>query len=103
MCGLVRLERNRSHLGGIFLQGFVDTVGVIIGYVFPNPTAQMSLVDDDQVIKKLPSAGSHPPFRNSILPRTRRAYAFRLHCAGCQEIGQFQPIFGVTIQNEVAV
>ena len=55
------------------------------------------------MIEELVSAAFDPSFGDSILPRTCRAYAFRLHCAGSQKIGYFLAKLAITIQNRVAV
>ena len=81
----------------------MDPIRVIIGDVITDQTAQMNLVKDDYVIEKLISTASNPTFRNSILPRTRKACACGFHSAGCEEIGYLFTKLGITIQNYVAV
>ena len=60
---------------------------MIISDVIPDQTTQMSLVYDNQVIEKLSTTASNPAFRDSVLPRARRANACGLDAAGCQQIG----------------
>jgi hypothetical protein len=100
---LVRLARNRPLRRCVFLKRVADSVRVIIGNVIPDHTAQMNVIEDDQVIEKLPAATSDPAFRHSILPGACRAYASWFHAAGCQQIGHFLPKLAVAIQNHVVV
>ena len=86
----------------VLLKRVVDSIRVIIGNVIPHPTAPMSLVDDDRVIEKLPSATSNPPFRDSILPRACRADPRGIHATGCQQIGYLLAEHSVAIQNHIA-
>jgi hypothetical protein len=44
----------------------------------------MNVIEDNQVIEKLPATTSDPAFQHSILPGACRAYASRFHAAGCQ-------------------
>ena len=81
----------------------MDPVRVIIGNVIPDHTAQINLIEDDQVIEKLSATTSDPAFRNSIVPGTCRDYAPRFHAAGCQKIGYLHAKLAVAIQNHVAV
>jgi hypothetical protein len=55
------------------------------------------------VIEKLSATASNPAFRDSILPRARRANACGLDAAGCQQIGYIPAKLGITIQDRVAV
>ena len=44
----------------VLLERVVDSIRVIIGNVIPHQTAQMSLVDNDQVIEQLlPAVSTH--------------------------------------------
>jgi hypothetical protein len=80
--GLMRLGRNRSPRRCVFLQRVVDSVRVIIRDVILDQTAQMNVVEDNQVIEKLSATASDPAFRHSILPRACRANACGSHAAG---------------------
>ena len=44
----------------------MDSVCVIIRDVIPDQTAQMNVIEDDQVIEKLSATASDPAFRDSI-------------------------------------
>ena len=72
---------------------------MIISNVFPDPTPQMDVIEDDQVIEKLPATTSDSTFRNSILPQACRAYARGFHAASCQKIGYILAELAITIQN----
>jgi hypothetical protein len=81
----------------------MDSILMIVRNVITDQTAQMKFVQDNHMIQELVSAASYPSFRDSILPGTCRAYAFRLHCAGSQKIGYFLAKLAITIENRVAV
>jgi hypothetical protein len=81
----------------------MDSVRMIIGDVILEETTQVNLVACNYVIQEISAAASDPTFCNSILPKTCGAYAFRLHCAGSQEIGYFLTKLAITIENRVAV
>ena len=55
------------------------------------------------MIEKLSATASDPAFRDSILPRARRANACGLDAAGCQQIGYLLAKLGIAIQDRVAV
>ena len=99
----MRLGRNRARCRCIFLKRIMDSIRVIIRDVITHQTAQMKLVEDDYVIEKVSSAAFDPAFRNSILPRTRKACACGPHTAGREEIGYLLAKLGITIQNQVTV
>jgi hypothetical protein len=62
MRGLVRLGRNRPLRRCVFLKRVMDSVRVIIRNVIPDHTAQMHVIEDDQVIQKFPATTSDPAF-----------------------------------------
>ena len=55
------------------------------------------------MIEQLSATASNPAFRDSVLPRARRANACGLDAAGCQQIGYLPAKLGITIQDRVAV
>ncbi len=75
---------------------------MIVRNVFAYPTAQMKLIEHDQVIEKFPATDSDSPLSRSILPGTRRAYAGGFHAARCQKIGCLAAELAITIENRVA-
>ena len=81
----------------------MDPVRVIVGDVIPDQTAQMNIIEDDHVIEKLSATASDPTFGDSILPRTRRAYAQRFDSVRFQHVGHPLAKLGITIQDRVAV
>ncbi len=74
-------------------------IGVVIRDVVFDETAQVSLVEDEYVIQKIPATASDPAFRNSILPGTRRAYARGFQAARSQKIGYLVAEFAVAISG----
>ena len=86
---MIRLGRNKSHRRGVFLKRVVDSVSVIIRDVISDQTAQMNVIEDNQVIEKLSATASDPAFRDSILPRACRAYACGFYAAGCKPLSPF--------------
>ena len=62
----------------------------------------MNIIEDDQVIEKLSTTASDPPFCDSILPRACRASACKLDAAGCQQLGYILAKLGITIQDRIA-
>jgi hypothetical protein len=76
---------------------------MIVRDVIPDQTTQMSLVQDDQVIKKLSATAPDPTFRNSILPRAGWAYACGFHATGGKQLGYLVAKLAVTIKNRMAV
>ena len=81
----------------------MDSVCVIIRDLIPDQTAQMNVIEDDQVIEKLFATASDPAFRDSILPRACGAYANGIHPERCQHIGHLMAKLRITIQNQVTV
>ena len=81
-CRLARLGRSRPHRQCAFFKRVVDLVRVIIRDVILDQTAQMNVVEDNQVIEKLSATASDPAFCHSILPRACRANACGSHAAG---------------------
>jgi hypothetical protein len=81
----------------------VDSVCVIIRDVIPDQTAQMNVIENDQVIEKLSATVSDPAFRDSILPWACRAYAHGFYSVRCQHIGDLLAKLGITIPDRVAV
>ena len=63
----------------------------------------MNIIEDEQVIEKLSTTASDPPFCDSILPRACRANTCRLHAAGCQQLGYLLAKLGITIQDRITV
>jgi hypothetical protein len=78
----------------------VDSVCVIIRDIIPDQTAQMNVIEDDQVIEKLSATASDPAFRDPILPR---AYVHAFYAVRFQHIGNLPAKLGITIQDRVAV
>ena len=76
---------------------------MIIRDVISDQTAQMNVIEDDQVIEKLSATASDPAFRDSILPRACRAYACGFHAAGCKQLGYLLAKLGIPIQDRIAV
>jgi hypothetical protein len=62
-------RRDRSSLRRVFVQGIVNPVLVMVGYVSAKEPAQMGSIDRNNVIEKLAAATTYPPFSESILPR----------------------------------
>jgi hypothetical protein len=60
-------------------------------------------VIENQVIEKLSTTVSDPAFRDSTLPRARRAYAHGFYAVRCQHIGDLLAKLGITIQDRVTV
>lgn len=63
-----RFLLNRTPMRCVLLQGVVNRVLVIIGYVLPNDSPQMFFVQRDHMIQDFSAAVSDPAFRQSILP-----------------------------------
>ncbi len=78
-------------------------IGMVIGDVVFDKTTQVSLVEDQYVILKIPATASDPAFRSFILPGTRRAYARGFQATRRQEIDHLVAEFTVTIENRIAV
>src|SRR4249919_1300955 len=97
----VRPGRDRSHRRCVFLERIVDSVYVIIRDVIPDQTAQMNVIEDDQVIEKLSATASDPAFRDSVLPRACRAYVHAFYAVRSQHIGNLLAKLGITIQDRV--
>jgi len=57
---------DRSWLRRVFVQGIVNPVLVMVGYVSAKEPAQMGFIDRNNVIEKLAAATTYPPFRESI-------------------------------------
>jgi hypothetical protein len=76
---------------------------MVIRDVVFDETAQVSLVEDEYVIQKIPATASDPAFRHTILPRACRADAFGFHAAGGHEIRYLPAELAITIQNGIAV
>jgi hypothetical protein len=75
---------------------------MIIRDVIPDQTAQMNVIEDNQVIEKLSATASDPAFSDSILPRACRAYVHTFYAARPQHIGNLLAKLGITIQDRVA-
>jgi len=54
----------------------VDPLGVVVGNVVREQAPEMTFAEDDHVIEKLSSTGSHPPLGDRVLPgaAVRRAH-----------------------------
>lgn len=61
-------DQETGRIAGVFLQRVVDSVRVIIRDVTPDQTAQVNVIEDEQVIEKLSTTASDLPFCDSILP-----------------------------------
>jgi hypothetical protein len=58
---------HRSSIRRVFVQGIVNPVIVMVGYIFADESAQMDFIECNDVIEKLPAAASDPSFRDSIV------------------------------------
>ena len=76
---------------------------MIVSDVIPDQTAQVNVIEDDQVIEKLSTTASDPAFCDSILPRACRANACGIQTAGCQQIDYLLAKLGIPIQDRIAV
>ena len=81
----------------------MGAIRMVIREVVFDETAQVSLVEHEDVIQQIPATASDPAFRHTILPWTCRAYAFGFHAAGCQEIRYLRAELTITVQNGIAV
>ena len=99
----MRLARHGPRRGRVFFKRVVNAVRAIIKDVIPDQTAQMNVIEDNHAIEKLSATASDPAFRDSILPRTRKACSFGLQAAGIEQIGDIFAVLAITIQNYVAI
>ncbi len=76
---------------------------MIVRDVIPDQTAQMNVIEDDEVIEKLSATAPDPAFRDSILPRACRAYTCGSHAAACEQLDYLLAKLAVTIKNRIAV
>ena len=59
---------DRSSLRRVFVQGIMNPVLVMVGYVSAKEPTRMGFIDRNNVIEKLAAATTYPPFSKSILP-----------------------------------
>jgi len=64
----------------------VSAIGVIIRDIVFDQTAQVILVEDEYVIRKISATASNPGFGGSILPGTSETGPLGSDAAGCQQI-----------------
>ena len=58
----------RSAGRSFFAQAEMSSVVMIVVDIFPHETFQMALIKNDDVVKKIATAGAYPPLGHTILP-----------------------------------
>ena len=90
--------RNRNHGRGsgrfwldwsllrrILLQGIVNAVPLVIAHIIPDQSAQMLLIQRDDMVQNLAAAASDPSLGNAILPWRLDARRFGLQTCCLQK------------------
>ena len=61
----------------------------------------MTLIENDHMVKQIPTAVTDPAFSNTILPRTSEAGSFRLNAEALQRVDHFGVELRAAIKNQV--
>ncbi len=81
----------------------MNTILMVVIDVIPDEPAQMRFVEHDDVVQDLPSATSHPAFRDPILPRRLSTRSLRFQTRSLQKGDHVGIERRVPVQNHVAV
>src|SRR5258708_16144071 len=81
-------------------QSEMRAVLVVVANILREQAFQMAFVNCDDVIQEITPATSYPTLCNSILPRTFKRSADRIHHQGSNCCEDFHSILGITIKDD---
>ena len=87
----------------ILAERIVHAISVVILHVLSNQSAEMLLIQGDDMVQDLAPATAHPPLRQTILPGRLNAGALRLQTRRLQKCDHLVVELGVSIQDDVAI
>ena len=88
---------------GVFLQGVVNTVLVVVVHVIADQPPEMLLVQCDDMVQHLAPGTSDPPFRYSILPGRLDARPFWFQTRRLQKRNHVSVEFQIAVHDRVAI
>jgi len=94
---------DRTSAGGVFVQGVVNAVLVVIADVLADDPTKVFFVHRDDVVEDLAAAAPNPSFGRSVLPWGVNARSFGFQSGGRQEANDVAVEDGIVIQNGVAI
>jgi hypothetical protein len=94
---------DRTSAGGVFVQGVVNAVLVVIADVLADDATKVFFVHRDDVVEDLAAAAPNPSFGRSVLPWGVNARSFGFQSGGRQEANDVAVEDGIVIQNGIAI
>ena len=94
---------DRASVRGVFLQGVVNTVLVVVVHVIADQPPEMLLVQCDDMVQHLAPGTSDPPFRYSILPGRLDARPFWFQTRRLQKRNHVSVEFQIAVHDRVAI